>query len=182
MAEESPSSDSERLINLIDRLFHTQPTYSDGLISQRLKEDYNLQATARHIKTIRLRNSWLRRNNNFDANQAQQAETTHLIHELLQEGQVGRYGRRYLITHLTRQHGHRALGRHVHQALQILDNHNMALRTPGMRRKRQENYIIPGPDWLWCLDDHDKLARYGIENVWQRRRLFTQYYLVLCGR
>ena len=27
--EESPSSDSEQLINLIDHLFHTQPTYSD---------------------------------------------------------------------------------------------------------------------------------------------------------
>jgi hypothetical protein len=50
--EESSSSDSEQLINLIDRLFHTRPTYSDGLISRRLKEDYNLQATARHIKTI----------------------------------------------------------------------------------------------------------------------------------
>ena len=39
----------------------------------------------------------------------------------------------------------------------------MTLRAPGMRRKRQENYIVPGPDWLWCLDGHDKLARYGIE-------------------
>ena len=161
--QEESSRDSEQLINLIDHLFHTQPTYSDGLISQRLKEDYNIQATARHIKTIRLRNSWLRRNNDLEANQAQQAETTHLIHELLQEGQVRQYGRRYLITRLARQHGHRALGRHVRQALQILDNHNMTLRTPGMRRKRQENYIVPGPDWLWCLDGHDKLARYGIE-------------------
>jgi hypothetical protein len=95
---------------LIDHLFHTQPTYSDGLISRRLKEDYNLQATARHIKTIRLRNGWLRR-----------------------------------------------------QALQVLDSHNMTLRTRGMRRKRRENYVVPEPDWLWCLDGHDKLARYGIE-------------------
>src|SRR5271156_6484805 len=103
------------------------------------------------------------RNNDLEANQAQQAETTHLIHELLQEGQVRQYGRRYLITRLARQHGHRAQGQHVRQALQILDNHNMTLCTPGMRRKRQENYTVPGPDWLWCLDGHDKLARYGIE-------------------
>jgi hypothetical protein len=47
--EESSSRDSEQLINLIDHLFNTQPTYSDDLISRRLKEDYNLQATARHI-------------------------------------------------------------------------------------------------------------------------------------
>jgi hypothetical protein len=66
--EEFPSSDSEQLINLINHLFHIQPIYSDGLISQRLKEDYNIQATARHIKIIRLRNSWLRRNNDLEAN------------------------------------------------------------------------------------------------------------------
>jgi len=35
--EEPSSSDSEQLINLIDYLFHTQPTYSDDLISRRLK-------------------------------------------------------------------------------------------------------------------------------------------------
>src|SRR5271156_3372927 len=98
--EESPSSDSEQLINLIDHLFHTQPTYSDGLISRRLKEDYNLQATARHIKTIRLRNGWLRRNNDLEANQAQQAETTHLIHELLQEGQIRLKRFRFSSVHL----------------------------------------------------------------------------------
>jgi hypothetical protein len=126
--EESSSRDSKQLINLIDHLFHTQPTYSDNLTSLRLEEDYNLQTTARHIKTIRLRNSWPRRNNDLKANQAQQTETTHLIRELLQEGQIRQYGRRYLITRLAR--------RHVRQALQILDNHNMTLRTPGMRRKK----------------------------------------------
>jgi hypothetical protein len=151
--EESPSSDSEQLINLINHLFHTQPTHSDGHISRRLKEGYNLEATARHVKTIRLRNCWLRRNNDLEANQAQQAETTHLIHELLQEDQIRQHGRRYLITCLTRQHGHRAQGRHVRQALQILDNDNITLRTPGMRRKRQENYIVSELDWLWYLDD-----------------------------
>jgi hypothetical protein len=87
------------------------------LISRRLKEDYKIQATARHIKTIRLRHSWLRRNNDLEANQAQQAETTRLIPELLQEGQVRQYDRRYLIIRLARQHGHRAQGRHVRQVL-----------------------------------------------------------------
>lgn len=48
----------------------------------------------------------------------------------------------------------------MRQALQIVDNHNMTLRTLGTRRRRQENY---GSDWLWCLDGYDKLARYGIE-------------------
>jgi hypothetical protein len=34
-----------------------------------------------------------------------------------------------------------------------------------MRKKRQDNYVVPGPDWLWCLDGHDKLSRFGIEIV-----------------
>jgi hypothetical protein len=38
--EEPPSSDSEQLIKFIDHLFHTQPTYSDDLISRRLKVSF----------------------------------------------------------------------------------------------------------------------------------------------
>jgi hypothetical protein len=39
---------------------------------------------------------------------------------------------------------------------------------------RLENYVIAGPDYLWCLDGHDKLAQYGMEiyaavNVYLRK-------------
>jgi len=30
-------------------------------------------------------------------------------------------------------------------------------------KKRLEDYITAGPDYLWCLDGHDKLTQYGIE-------------------
>jgi hypothetical protein len=32
-----------------------------------------------------------------------------------------------------------------------------------MKKRRRDNYVEPRPDWLWCLDSHDKLARFGIE-------------------
>jgi len=105
----------------------------------------------------------LRRNNNIEAGEAQQADTTNFIHELLQDGHIRQYGRRYLITRLARKHGHRARGTHVREALRALDNYGVMLRTPGMKQRRLENYTVPGPDWLWCLDGHDKLAKYGIE-------------------
>ena len=59
----------------------------------------------------------------------------------------------------------------------------MTLRTPGMRRKRRENYIVPGPDWLWCLDGHDKIARYGIKiygsiDAYSRK---TIWFYVVCA-
>jgi hypothetical protein len=32
-----------------------------------------------------------------------------------------------------------------------------------MKKKRQDNYVVPGPDWLWCLDGHDKLVCFDIK-------------------
>jgi hypothetical protein len=31
-----------------------------------------------------------------------------------------------------------------------------------MQRHRKE-YIVPGPDYIWSLDGHDKLSDWGIE-------------------
>jgi hypothetical protein len=47
--------------------------------------------------------------------------------------------------------------------LSCLTPEGVTSRTPGLRKKRLENYITAGPDYLWCLDGHDKLAQYGIE-------------------
>jgi hypothetical protein len=44
-----------------------------------------------------------------------------------------------------------------------LDPEGVAQRQPGFRRPRLENYITSGPNFLWCLDGHDKLAQYGIQ-------------------
>jgi hypothetical protein len=51
----------------------------------------------------------------------------------------------------------------VRNALWLLDQNGITSRRPGFRRKRKDKYTVPGPDWLWCLDGHDKLAAYGIE-------------------
>jgi hypothetical protein len=32
-----------------------------------------------------------------------------------------------------------------------------------MKKKRRDNYVIPGPDWLWCLNGYNKLSRFGIK-------------------
>src|SRR5436853_27510 len=34
---------------------------------------------------------------------------------------------------------------------------------PGLRKIRLENYTTPGPNFLRCLDGHDKFSQYGIE-------------------
>jgi len=76
---------------------------------------------------------------------------------------IRQYGHRQLIAYLSHKHGHRPRGNDVRKALQILDNYGVTSRVPGMKKKRRENYTVPCLDWLWCLDGHDELARYGIE-------------------
>jgi hypothetical protein len=61
------------------------------------------------------------------------------------------------------KHGHRPRGNDVRIALQILDIYGVQSRRPKKKKERFENYEVPGPDWLWCLDGHDKLAKYDIE-------------------
>ena len=40
----------------------------------------------------------------------------------------------------------------------MFDNYGVISRLAGMKKKRRENHTVPGPDWLWCLDRHDKHA------------------------
>ena len=80
----------------------------------------------------------------------QKASTTDAIEQLLAEGCIRQYGCRQLITHLARKHGHRSRRADVLTALQILDDYGVTSRTPGMKKKRHDNYVVLGPDWLWC--------------------------------
>jgi hypothetical protein len=85
------------------------------------------------------------------------------IQNLLYEGPGCSYGRRWAITYLRHQFGHRARHFNVANALKLFDPSGVASRLPGMRKARLDNYITEGPDYLWCLDGHDKLGQYGIE-------------------
>jgi hypothetical protein len=43
-----------------------------------------------------------------------------------------------------------------------LDPEGLRRRTYDLNRKRGE-YIVPGPDYLWSIDGHDKLSPFGFE-------------------
>jgi len=122
-----------------------------------------MDTTAHQVKEIRLECSWLRRNNHLESTEAQEISSFNLIEDLFPDGHIRQYGHRQLITHLSHKHGHRPRGNDVRKVHQILDNYGVTSRIPGMKKKCRENYAVLGPDWLWCLDGQDKLARYGIE-------------------
>jgi hypothetical protein len=95
------------LTSAVGHLFSHNPTYSDLDIARRITEDYNIELTARSVKRIRLEQGWLRRHNDPAAAEMQQASAIDAIEQLLAEGRIRQYGRRQLITHLARKHGHR---------------------------------------------------------------------------
>jgi hypothetical protein len=124
------------LITLVGNLFHYHPTYSDLFIARRITEDYGIKLSGRQVRRIRLQQGWLRRFNNPAVAEAEQALTFDAIEQLLAEGRIRQYGRRQLITHLSRKYGHRPRGNHVREALQALDAYGVISRRPGMRRMR----------------------------------------------
>jgi len=105
---------------LVGSLFHHHPTYSDEFIGRRITEDYDIKISGRQVKRIRLQQGWLRRHNNPAVAKAEQAKTFDTIEPLLAEGRIRQYGRRQLITHLSRKYGHRPRGNDVREALQAL--------------------------------------------------------------
>jgi hypothetical protein len=52
------------------------------------------------------------------------------------------------MTYLRHRFGHRARQLDVANALKLLDPKGVTRRTPGLRKKRRENYIAAGPDHL----------------------------------
>src|SRR2546423_12218392 len=83
-------------------------------------------------------------------------------HEI-RNGPACTFGRRWFITYLRQQLGLKARRDDVAALLLAVDNEAVIARRPGLRKIRLENYSTPGPNFLWCLDGHDKFSQYCIE-------------------
>jgi hypothetical protein len=68
-----------------------------------------------------------------------------------------------LQSNLRRQQGYRAREDDVRNTLKLQDPAGTETRKPGTKRKRRLECIVPGPNFLWPIDGHDKPANYGIE-------------------
>ena len=150
---------------LIDAI-HTQyetTTDSDSQIAAHVTSQ-GLSTTARQVKRIRLAHGWRRRAANTSQLTLQRDRTYVLVRQaLLEEGIIRSYGREFMTTYLRVQHRHRARERDVADALAELDPTGNSGRRPGVERQHRHEFIIPGPDWIWSIDGHDKFRNYGIE-------------------
>jgi hypothetical protein len=130
-------------------------------IAARISTDYNLHTTARQVKSIGLKAGWLRASSGAKK-AAKRAETRQQVENAISNGPARIFGRRWLITWL-RLHGFKAHQVDVSIAQRLIDPDGVASHLPGLRKARLENYITSGPNFLWCLDGHDKFLQYGIQ-------------------
>ena len=83
------------------------------------------------------------------------------VQEHLLEGIIDGYGKRMLQLHF-RQRG-------MFFARDLLFKEYAALNPEAVKRRlndhqrRRGEYIVPGPNWCWSIDGHEKIKAYGIE-------------------
>src|SRR5689334_139125 len=145
---------SEELAERVNFLFH-HTLLSDSQIATRIMEDDGLQTSKNQVREIRLLFGWSRRLNDPTDRATQQVATQTLIQDLL-TGPGRSFGRGWVISHLRCQFGHRARQYDVTNAQKLFDPAGVTSRLPRLRQTRLENYITSGPNFLWCLDGHDK--------------------------
>jgi hypothetical protein len=69
----------------------------------------------------------------------------------------------------------------VRAVINILNTEGSKARKPGIKRKREiKHLIIPGLNYLWAIDGHNKFRNYGIKiyaaiDVYSRRIIWAYY-------
>jgi hypothetical protein len=84
-----------------------------------------------------------------------------ICEEGLKEGLIDGYGREYLFTHFRLKRNCIARDRPF-RMYRTLNPEGVERRRRDVQRRRGE-YIVPGPNFIWSVDGHDKLKEYGIE-------------------
>ena len=127
-------------------LFH-HTLLSDTQITSKATEEDGLKTSANQVQEIRLLFGWQRRHNTADKSTQQVTETQTFVHNLLYTGPGRSYGRRWAITYLRHQFGHRARRFDIANALRLFDPSGATSRLPGVRKKRLGNDYHMGSTW-----------------------------------
>ena len=115
------------------------------------------------VQSLRLAKGWRRRGCDDAELADQRAETFTRVQAALEEGTCRSYGRGLLQSYL-RVQGYIAREDDVRDAIAFYDPQGTRARRRGPDKHRKDGeFIIPGPDFLWCCDGHDKFRNYGIE-------------------
>lgn len=159
---ESRTTYSDELISRIKFYFYHYG-YSDTSIVRDLQVFDNIQVSEWTVQHIRRENGMKRKLRTREEREAALQRAIDFLEQDYQESDaILSYGRGYLYTHV-RQRG------------QILISQNRLYSFyrevfPEQVQKRKEatfihrtNFVVPGPNFLWCLDGYEKLKRYGFQ-------------------
>ena len=92
-------------------------------------------------------------------------EADRAVHQLIQDGlksgAINGYGRQLIHLHF-RQLGMNVARDRLFSAYRTINPAGIERRVRDLQRMRGE-YIVPGPNYIWSVDGHEKLKPYGIE-------------------
>jgi hypothetical protein len=135
---------------------------TDRVLAQQMK-DQGIDISARQIKKIRLANGWRVRDRDVKQQEQLYQRVLTACWEAVEEGVARNYGRILMSSYLKTVKGIRATLNHVQAALKEIHHVTQINRRPGMKSKKRGQVDFHGPDYLWSLDGHDKLSRFGIQ-------------------
>ncbi|KAH8653306.1 hypothetical protein BGZ61DRAFT_468157, partial [Ilyonectria robusta] len=121
--------------------------------------------TKRGLKHIRLHpdRRWIRRINSDEEQLALLKKTEQVIVEMTQRSNViAGYGRRFLQPYLRQQQQLWIPRDPLFEMYKIIFPSEVEMRKRMMRRKKGQ-FLVPGPNYQWCINGHDKLKAYGFQ-------------------
>jgi hypothetical protein len=156
----------EPIIEAIVHLYNHEKL-SDTKIAERISSRFSTAVSVKQVKTLRLERRLLRRYGpeNRETAEAHNHLTAQLMEPILDA--AGRsWGYRWLTNHLRSTVGHRANRDFVAAYQKARDPARVDARNvrnaPNPLNHRG-NFVTPGPNFMWCVDGHDKLAPFGIQ-------------------
>jgi hypothetical protein len=133
----------------------------DNEIIEELQEKEGIFLTKGAIVRMRSEMNLMRRIRGPEAQAEADQLAYHVIADGLLTGPIDGYGKGYLHAHFRSSHVNVQRDR-LFKVYKTLNPEGVQRRKKDLQRRRGE-YIVPGPNWLWSIDGHDKLKPYGIE-------------------
>ncbi|EFZ04318.1 Uncharacterized protein MAA_01392 [Metarhizium robertsii ARSEF 23] len=161
--QQSRTSESPELIEAIrDLVFRVGLTEKQTLA---VLQRQGWPITKRGLKRIRLHpdRRWVRRIDSDEERLTLLMKTEQLIIEMTQRSNaIAGYGRRFLQPYLRHQKQLWVPRDPLFEMYKIMFPNEVEMRKRMLRRKKGQ-FLVPGPNYQWCIDGHDKLKAYGFE-------------------
>lgn len=153
---------TEDTIQLV-RFYFYQYGYSDQSIIRDLSRHQGIQLSRFQVQNIRLENGMKRRfRTKEECAQALQEAISFLEEDLQRTQAIRGFGRGYLWNYVRQKAGVLIAQNRLYNLYRDIFPEEVRKRREG-NFKHRTDFTVPGPNFLWCLDGHEKLKRFGFQ-------------------